>query len=64
MVDHGFLPLLTDFEKMDDYWRQILVDFPGHPAHGQEKQAIPLSLYGSLDNHQIYFNFWVLFCGT
>ena len=51
MVQHGFLTLLADLGELEQYWKQWLLDFPQHPAHGQEASSIPLSLYG----------YWVLY---
>ena len=48
MIDQGFLPLLAgDLGGIENYWNKILLDFPQHPAHGQEASSIPLTLYGS-----------------
>ena len=49
MIDQGYLSLLVgDLGHMQGYWNQLLLDYPGHPAHGQEAQSIPLTLYGDL----------------
>lgn len=49
MVEEGYLSLLAgDLGGLEAYWRQLLLDFPGHPAHGHEAESIPLTLYGLL----------------
>ena len=48
MVSQGYLALLGELGALRAYWNQLLLDFPGHPAHGQEHRSIPLSLYGLL----------------
>ena len=44
MIKHGELKYLTQFEKMHDYWRNLLKDYPNHPVHGT---SAPLTLYGA-----------------
>ena len=58
MIGDGYLKLLTgNLNGLEGYWNQLLKDFPGHPAHGQESQSVPLTLYGtSLNNIRILFS--------
>lgn len=54
MIDEGFLSLLTgDLSGLERYWSQLLLDFPNHPAHGQEFRSIPLTLYGASTWHTV-----------
>ena len=49
MIDQGYLSLLVgELGELQGYWNQLLLDFPGHPAHGHEARSIPLTLYGDL----------------
>ena len=48
MINLGHLKYLTPFDKMEGYWRNLLKDYPDHPALGQEATSVPLTLYGSL----------------
>lgn len=47
MVDMGYLKLLVDFERIQEYWTNILKDFPGHPAETSTTTSVPLTLYGN-----------------
>jgi hypothetical protein len=66
MVDEGYLPLLAaDLGGLEGYWKQLLLDFPTHPAHGQEARCLPLTLYGPLFgewNHIVCFAPMELIC--
>lgn len=60
MIEHGYLRLLAgDLSGLENYWRNLLLDFPAHPCHGHESQSIPLTLYGVLVGCVETF----LFCG-
>ena len=49
MIDQGYLSLLVgELGELQGYWKKLLLDFDGHPAHGQEARSIPLTLYGDL----------------
>ena len=48
LIDAGFLKALVDFDKISDYWQNMLKDFPGHPAGSMPTTSIPLTLYGHL----------------
>ncbi len=61
MIEQGYLPLLaSDLGGLEGYWKQLLLDFPDHPAHGREAQSIPLTLYGLLIVNGTVFDM----CGT
>lgn len=47
MIVHGHLRYLTQFDKMDWYWRNLLLDYPDHPVIGNEAMTVPLTLYGT-----------------
>ncbi|CAK9016362.1 Uncharacterized protein SCF082_LOCUS13147 [Durusdinium trenchii] len=46
MINLGHLKYLTQFDKMEGYWRNLLKDYPDHPVLGQEATSVPLTLYG------------------
>lgn len=48
LLNHGFLPLLVQLGKIENYWGHLLKEYPNHPAESKRKQSIPLSLYGVL----------------
>ena len=48
MVDAGFLSHLVDLDQLENYWQNMLKDFPDHPALGSTCTSIPLTLYGDL----------------
>ena len=49
LLDGGYLKLLMDFEKSEEYWTNMLKDFPEHPAKQSPNScSIPLTLYGGL----------------
>ena len=46
LIDAGFLKLLVDFGVVQQYWNNMLKDFPSHPAGAATTRSIPLTLYG------------------
>ena len=50
MLANGYLKMFADLAQLPDYWSQILLDFPNHPASSHPGEAIPLVLYGCLDD--------------
>ena len=46
MIKNGDLRFLTQLDKMEDYWKHLLKDYPNHPVVGQEAMSVPLTLYG------------------
>ena len=62
MIDGGFLKLLVpDLSCIPEYWNNLLLDFPDHPAHTCKEFAVPLTLYGPLDS---FGNLYVIFLGA
>ncbi len=47
-LSNGFLRMLLDPDRLEDYWRHMLQEYVGHPASGKTAQSVPLSLYGVL----------------
>lgn len=49
LTEQGFLSALVgDFSKLPEYWRNMLLDFPGHPAPDYDRtlqSSIGCSLY-------------------
>ena len=43
---NGFLSLLVDRDRLQDYWLHMLREYVGHPASGKTACSVPLSLYG------------------
>ena len=48
LINSGFLTMLVQMDKLDDYWNHMLRDFPDHPAKEETMQSVPICLYGSL----------------
>jgi len=50
LLDDGFLDILVDLSKMDEYWAHMLQEYPGHPAAANQARSVPIMLYGHLQN--------------
>lgn len=45
------LKALIGLDDVEGYWREMLLDFPNHPASANPLKSLPIALYGA----------WVLF---
>ena len=50
LLDDGFLDILVDLSKVDEYWGHMLQEYPEHPASANHSRSIPIMLYGHLQN--------------
>ena len=48
LLDDGFLDILADLSKLDEYWAHMLQEYPAHPAAANHSRSIPIMLYGHL----------------
>ena len=48
LVDEGYMEALLDLEKLGWYWRNMLLDYPTHPASDDPEHSLPITLYGIL----------------
>ena len=48
LLDEGFLDVLVNLSKLDDYWTHMLREYPDHPASANKMGSIPIMLYGHL----------------
>lgn len=46
LLANGFLSLLVDRDRLQDYWSHMLREYVDHPASGKESCSVPVSLYG------------------
>ena len=47
LVDEGYMEARVDLEKIGWYWRNMLLDYPGHPASLDPQHSVPITLYGT-----------------
>jgi len=47
LVNEGLMEALVDLKRVEEYWRQMLADFPSHPAASDPGQSLPITLYGT-----------------
>ena len=50
LVDDGFLDVLVDLSKLEQYWGHMLQEYPEHPAAANPSRCVPMMLYGHLQN--------------
>ena len=41
LLDDGFLDILVDLSKLDEYWAHMLQEYPGHPAAAKPSEVSP-----------------------